>query len=200
MFPSGLDRYASRVSPPLPLIPLRDISLLPGVVLELRVGRAGTLDALKRADNGLLVFARQRRRESVWPTALSALQPWACTGRVLDRRAKRHHERVQVQGMARVKLQALRPQLISLEARVGRAPAELDEEAAQAAQATYALWAYELNLPQDAPSPTHAVYRMAHAVGDLQSTTAVLACDHLAEVLYEVLERLDTRAGLASVH
>ncbi len=188
------------MSPPLPLIPLRDISLLPGLVLELRIGRAGTLEALERAESGLLVFARQRRREAAWPQTLSALHPQACTGQVLESSQHRHHTRIHVQGLARVRLEALHPQLVSLSTRVARAPAALDDEAAEAALATYALWARELNLPLEQPAPEHAIYRLAYALGDLQSTTAVLACDALPEVLYEVLERLDTRAGLASVH
>ena len=41
---------------------------------------------------------------------------------------------------------------------------------------------------------------MAHNLGDRLSTTGVLACPDLSEILVEVLERLDTRTGVAWVH
>lgn len=193
--------YLASMSPPLPLIPLRDVALLPGTRAELLVGRTGTLAALERAGSGLLVFAQQKRATQATPRSLRDLNPQACTGRVL-----RHwttasgQQKICIEGVSRVTIDTLLPQLILLTARVNRAPALLDPDAAEAAMATYAMWSENLGLPQICQKPRDAVYRMAHNLGDRLSTTGVLACPDLSEILVEVLERLDTRTGVAWVH
>lgn len=189
------------MSPPLPLIPLRDVALLPGTTAELFVGRTGTLAALDRAGAGLLVFAQQRSASVATPRSLHDLSPHACTGKVLQRwTIGNGRQKIRVEGVARVSISALLPQLVLMTARVNRAPALLDPDAAEAAMATYAMWAQSLELPHSCQSPTKAVYMLAKALGDSHSTTSVLACSDLSEILVEVLEQLDARAGVAWVH
>lgn len=189
------------MSPPLPLIPLRDVALLPGTRTELLVGRAGTLAALDRAGAGLLAFPQQKRATQACPRSLSDFEEMASTGRVLRRwTTPGGQEKICVEGVCRITIDALLPQMVLLTARVSRAPALLDPDAAEAAMATYTHWSESLGLPRECLEPAHAVYRMAHALGDRLSTTSVLACQDLSEVLVEVLERLDTRVGVAWVH
>lgn len=189
------------MSPPLSLIPLRDTALLPGTTAELLVGRAGTLAAIGRAGPGLLVFAQQLRATKATPRSLRDLNPQACTGRVLQHwTTPSGQQKIRVEGVSRVSIDALLPQLITLTARVTHAPALLDDDAGEAAMATYNIWSENLGLPQQCQKPKDALYRMANALGDRLSTTAVLVCQDLSEVLVEVLERLDARSGVAWVH
>lgn len=184
----------------LPLIPLRDISLLPGVQLELLVGRPGTLSTLDRPEAELFVFARQADRHRRWPQSLAELLPLACTGRVLRRWQVGPQRKILVEGVDRVHLQALLPQLLSLSAHVTGAPAALDEDTAEAGLFTYASCAESLGLPAECPEAQHAIYRLAHALGDARSSASVLDCQSLPELLSEVLDKLDSRAGLSQVH
>lgn len=201
MPPFGKEDYPAAMSPPLPLIPLRDLALLPGTKAELMVGRAGTLAALDRAGSGLMVFAQQKRAVQATPRSLADLEPVACTGRVLKRWTTASGQiRVQVEAISRVRLDALHPQLVLLTARVNRAPPTLDPDAAEAALATYAHWSEHLGLDPRCEDPADAVYRLAHALGDRSGSTSVLACEELSEILVEVLDRLDECAGAAWVH
>lgn len=185
----------------LPLIPLRDAALLPGTTAELLVGRPGTLAAIERAESGLVVLAQQQHATLAIPRSLRDLNPHACTGRILQQWTTPSGQRkLRVEGISRVTLSALLPQLVLLTARVAPAPALLDPDAAEAALATYALWSEDLGLPSQCSDPALAVYRLAEALGDRLSTTPVLACPDLSEILVEVLDRLDARSGLAWVH
>jgi ATP-dependent Lon protease len=195
-----VDYYGSML-PALSLIPLRDVALLPGTTTELLVGRTGTLEALKRTGSGLLVFAQQRYATVATPRSLHDLSPQACTGRVLQHWITNSgQQKILAEGVARVSISALLPQLVLLTAQVVHAPAMLDPDAAEAAMATYATWSETLGLPSKCCEPTDAVYSMANALGDRLSTTSLLACADLSEILVEVLDRLDARSGVAWVH
>ena len=66
----------------LPLLPVRDVVVFPGVTRPLAIGRAQSLAALARAgQGGLLVVATQREAETEDP-GLADLHPVACVVRV----------------------------------------------------------------------------------------------------------------------
>jgi ATP-dependent Lon protease len=177
------------------------MALLPGTTVELMVGRAGTLAALDRAGADRMVFAQQLRANQATPRSGQDLHSLACTGRVLQRwTTASGQQKVRVEGLTRVSISSLQPQLILLNARVNPAPAQLDEDAAEATMATYALWSEKLGLQPHCADAKSALYRMAKTLGDRLSTSSVLACTNLSEVLVEVLERLDARSGVAWVH
>lgn len=193
--------YLACMSTILPLIPLRDLALLPGTTAVLLVGRPGTLAAVERAESSLAVFAQQQHATLAIPRSMRDLTPQACTGRILDQWTTPSGQgKLRVEGISRVTLSALLPQLVLLTARVAPAPALLDPDAAEAALATYEMWSEELGLPKPCSDPSLAVYRLAHALGDRRSTTSVLACPNLTEILVEVLDSLDARSGVAWVH
>ncbi|MEM7411889.1 MAG: endopeptidase La [Myxococcota bacterium] len=89
----------------LPLLPVRDVVLYPGVTVPLAIGRAASLAALEEAgDEGFLIVATQRDPATEEPS-LDDLYPVGCIVRivrVID--AKREGKQAIVVGIARTRI------------------------------------------------------------------------------------------------
>jgi ATP-dependent Lon protease len=89
----------------LPLLPVRDVVLYPGVTVPLAIGRAKSLAALEAAgDEGFLIVATQRDPTTEDP-AIGELYPVGCivrVVRVID--AKREGKQAIVVGVARTRI------------------------------------------------------------------------------------------------
>jgi ATP-dependent Lon protease len=89
----------------LPVLPVRDVVMFPGVTIPLAIGRARSLAALERAgQSGFLIVATQRDPSTEEPT-LDDLYPVGCVVRVLriiD--ARRDGKQAIVVGVARTRL------------------------------------------------------------------------------------------------
>jgi ATP-dependent Lon protease len=94
-----------RIPAELPILPVRDAVVFPGMNVPLSVGRARSLAALEEAgDGGFLVVATQKSPETEEPT-LSDLHPIACIARivrVVDARGQARQ--ALVLGLARTRL------------------------------------------------------------------------------------------------
>jgi ATP-dependent Lon protease len=98
----------------LPVLPLRQGVLLPGGLIPLTVGRPGSVAAAEAADEWILV-AVQRRAED--DPGADTLLPVATLARIADRtRDRRGHLVLVVNGVQRVRLGDLQPELDYLEA------------------------------------------------------------------------------------
>jgi ATP-dependent Lon protease len=89
----------------LPLLPVRDVVLFPGVTVPLAVGRSKSLAALEQAGaDGYLIVATQRDPSTEDPE-VEDLHPVACVGRVLRLiDAKQNGKQAVVVGVARTRL------------------------------------------------------------------------------------------------
>ncbi|TMA33479.1 MAG: endopeptidase La [Deltaproteobacteria bacterium] len=93
----------------LPLLPVRDVVLYPGVTVPLAIGRPRSLAALEDAVDGFLIVATQRDAATENPS-LEELHPVGCivrVVRVID--AKREGKQAIVVGVARTRIVPLPP-------------------------------------------------------------------------------------------
>jgi ATP-dependent Lon protease len=106
----------------LPVLPLRRGVLLPGALSPFLVGRAPSLSAVRAARQGWVIVAAQR--DSQGDPEPAQLLPTAVLARVLERHPSGDAERVVLQGIARVTLDAFTMTLPHLEARWSSVPQE----------------------------------------------------------------------------
>ena len=94
-----------QVAAELPVLPVRDAVVFPGLNVPLSVGRARSLAALEEAgDDGFLVVATQRNPETEEPSP-DDLHPVACIVRIVRVvEARGHARQALVLGLARTRL------------------------------------------------------------------------------------------------
>jgi ATP-dependent Lon protease len=107
--PSVIDVGQEQVEVPslLPVLPVRDVVVFPGVTVPLAVGRPGSLAALDRAgQGGFLIVATQRDPATESP-GVADLYPVACVVRVMRLiDARRDGKQAIVAGVVRTRLSA----------------------------------------------------------------------------------------------
>jgi ATP-dependent Lon protease len=89
----------------LPVLPVRDLVVFPGVTVPLSVGRAKSLAALQRAGSGGFLIVATQREAGVEDPRVEDLHPIGCVARVLrviD--ARQESKQAIVVGMARTRL------------------------------------------------------------------------------------------------
>ena len=89
----------------LPVLPVRDLVVFPGVTVPLSVGRAKSLAALERAGTGGFLIVATQRDAGVEDPGVDDLHPIGCVARVMrviD--ARRESKQAIVVGVARTRL------------------------------------------------------------------------------------------------
>ncbi len=94
----------------LPVLPVRDAVVFPGMTVPLAVGRTGSVAALDEAGTGGLLVVATQRDPSTEEPGLPDLHPMACIARVVRiADARREGKQAIVVGLLRTRLESLAP-------------------------------------------------------------------------------------------
>ncbi|MAE97305.1 MAG: endopeptidase La [Deltaproteobacteria bacterium] len=175
----------------LPVLPVRNAVVFPGMNVPLTVGRAGSLIALEEAgDGGYLVVASQRDPETGNPT-LYDLHPVACIARVVrvvD--ARREARQALVVGVVRTRFRLVASDDVALRVEVSPLPepAATDSEGETARRHVLHLAHRVIELRDDYPDEWKAMLSQLPSAGllaDIISANLPMTLEERIELLAE---------------